>query len=193
MPDAVEIDPAIDENLCRRNSVNHFPPSRAIAFAQAKWQVNTIGMNDTKCADGCQGAKSAARTAVILTAQLQQTGCLRYKALDLHELFPWHKVNWLIVYPYSGMGDSLPPFFKMYTLDYLLALPTNTRISFEKFADALIRKTGLTWGNPEGRFATTALRGSIARMVIFILVAFPRNDVLRKVGAGGRCLTQIFW
>jgi len=84
----------------------------------------------------------------------------------------WYKVNWLIAYSYTGMGEALPRFFKLFTLDDLLALPAKTRIPFEEFADALIEKTGLRWGKQESSFATTALRGSIARMVIHILAAF---------------------
>jgi hypothetical protein len=84
----------------------------------------------------------------------------------------WHKVNWLIAYPFTGMGEALPQFFTLYTLDDLLALPAETRISFEDFAETLIEKTGLTWGAPESFIATTALHGSIARMVIHILAAF---------------------
>jgi hypothetical protein len=77
----------------------------------------------------------------------------------------WYKVNWLIAYSYTGMGDSLPHFFNLFTLDDLLALPVKTRIPFEEFADALIAKTGLTWGAAESSFATTALRGSIAQIL----------------------------
>lgn len=84
----------------------------------------------------------------------------------------WYKVNWLIAYSYTGMGDSLPQFFNLFTLDDLLALPAKTRIPFESFADVLIEKTGLTWGAPESSFATTALRVSISRMVIHILADF---------------------
>jgi hypothetical protein len=88
----------------------------------------------------------------------------------------WHKVNWLIAYPYTGMGEALPQFFNLYTLDDLLALPAETRISFEDFADTLIEKTGLIWGAPDNiianSIATTALHGSIAQMVIHVLAAF---------------------
>jgi hypothetical protein len=102
----------------------------------------------------------------------------------------WHKVDWLIAYPYTGMGDALPQFFNRYTLDELLALPAETYISFEKFADALIEKTGLTWGAPDNSIAmsiaTTALRGSVSRMIIHILADFGatackyRKDPLGK-------------
>jgi hypothetical protein len=88
----------------------------------------------------------------------------------------WNKVNWLIAYPYTGMGKALPRFFKLYTLDDLLALPAETHIAFEEFADTLIEKTGLTWGAPDNiiakSIATSALHGSIERMVIHILADF---------------------
>ena len=88
----------------------------------------------------------------------------------------WYKVNWLIAYSYTGMGDALPQFFNLYTLDELLVLPAETNISFEKFADALIDKTGLTWGTSDNSIAmsisATALRGSISRMIIHILADF---------------------
>jgi len=84
----------------------------------------------------------------------------------------WFKVDWLVAYPYSGMGDDLPEFFSFFTLEDLLALPAKTRISFEKFADALIEKAGLTWGTQHRSFAPSLLRGSIERMVIRVLTDF---------------------
>lgn len=84
----------------------------------------------------------------------------------------WYKVNWLIAYSFTGLGEVLPPFFNLYTLDDLLALPPETRISFENFADTLIKKTGLTWGAPESNIANWALHDSIERMVIDVLAAF---------------------
>ena len=81
----------------------------------------------------------------------------------------WTRVNWLVAYPYEGMGDHLPPFFSVLVQDELLELPVKKRIAFTKFADQLISKAGLTWGAQESDFAQMALRGSIARMVIYIL------------------------
>ncbi|MDZ7292100.1 MAG: hypothetical protein ONB44_05375 [candidate division KSB1 bacterium] len=84
----------------------------------------------------------------------------------------WHKVNWLIAYPFAGMGEALPPFFSLFTLHFLLALPSETLIFFDDFADVVIAQTELTWNAPESSMATSLLHGSIERMVIDILVAF---------------------
>lgn len=83
----------------------------------------------------------------------------------------WYEVNWLVAYPFEGMGDALPPFFNLATLTRLRSLPPGTRISFEEFADGLIEETGLTW-TASVSSAPILLRGSIARMVIYILAAF---------------------
>jgi hypothetical protein len=90
----------------------------------------------------------------------------------------WLKVNWLVAYPYTGMGDALPPFFNLDTLDSLRSLRVGTFVPFDKFADEIIGKTGLTWGARDSSFATSALRGSISRMVISVLADF--NAVERK-------------
>ena len=84
----------------------------------------------------------------------------------------WHQVNWLVAYPFEGMGEELPSSFNVATLAQLRALTTETAISFEAFADALIEKTGLTWTAPDSSAATMLLRSSIARMVIDILANF---------------------
>ena len=84
----------------------------------------------------------------------------------------WHKVNWLVAYPYSGMGDNLPYLFSKTTLAGLRSLPTGTYVSFSDYATKLIGSTGLTWTAQESRFADSALRASIERMVIDILADF---------------------
>jgi hypothetical protein len=84
----------------------------------------------------------------------------------------WYKVNWLVAYPLAGMGDALPYFFSRATLAKLRMLSTGTYVSFSLFADELIGNTGLTWTAPDSRFATSALRGSIERMVIGVLDDF---------------------
>lgn len=88
----------------------------------------------------------------------------------------WFKVDWLVAYPYSGMGDDLPEFFCFFVLDDLLALPPKARMSFKGFADILIEQSGLTWSIP-GSFATELLHKSIERMVIKVLTnAFPGSS-----------------
>jgi len=84
----------------------------------------------------------------------------------------WYRVNWIVAYPYAGMGDRLPLLFSRRTLAYLRSLPTRTSIPFEEFANRLIADTGLTWDAPEQSFAATSLRGAIHRMVIDILDDF---------------------
>lgn len=84
----------------------------------------------------------------------------------------WYGVNWLIAFPFQGMGEALPPDFEQATLARLRALPTDTRIAFEEFADGLIKQTGLKWSKPEGEFAATSLRSSIEQMVVRTLAAF---------------------
>ncbi|MFQ6100303.1 MAG: hypothetical protein ACE5OS_03580 [Anaerolineae bacterium] len=84
----------------------------------------------------------------------------------------WQEVNWLIAYPFAGMGESLPPRFTEITLAHLLSLPANTRIPFEPFADRLIQETGLTWTAPDTTYARMLLQGAIRRMVIGILADF---------------------
>jgi hypothetical protein len=99
----------------------------------------------------------------------------------------WYEVNWLVAYPFEGMGDALPPFFEGVTLDRLRSLSMGTRLSFEEFADGLIEKTRLTWTAPDSTAATMLLRGSIARMVVHILAAFgvvQREYREEPLGAG---------
>ncbi len=84
----------------------------------------------------------------------------------------WYEVNWLVAYPFEGMGDALPPDFNLTTLDHLHSLPIKPHVPFEEFADRLIEKTGLTWTAQDSSVAGMLLRSSIARMVIYILAAF---------------------
>lgn len=84
----------------------------------------------------------------------------------------WKQVNWLIAYPFEGMGESLPPHFRRITLDHLLSLPVDTRIPFGPFADRLIGDTGLKWASRDTTYHRMSLHGAIQRMVIHILAAF---------------------
>ncbi len=84
----------------------------------------------------------------------------------------WKRVNWLIAYPFGGMGESLPPRFEEITLAHLLSLPANTRIPFEPFADRLIQETGLKWTAPDMTYARMSLHSAIRRLVIGILADF---------------------
>ncbi len=86
----------------------------------------------------------------------------------------WYKVNWLVAYPYEGMGEELPDYFNLATLDRLLGLPVGEEIPFEEFADDLIARTGLTWTS--SMYAPESLRGSIAQMVVYVLDNFGVVD-----------------
>lgn len=84
----------------------------------------------------------------------------------------WYEVNWLVAYPFSGMGDDLPPFFNYHALEELLSLRQDARILIDEFAGELMRKTGLVWGASDSDYAGRLLQGSIERMVIYILKNF---------------------
>jgi hypothetical protein len=84
----------------------------------------------------------------------------------------WYEVNWLVAYPFQGMGEALPLFFRRTVLARLLSLPVQRRTPFEPFADELIDETGLTWTAPDSSYAPMLLRGSIDQMVIRVLKKF---------------------
>lgn len=83
----------------------------------------------------------------------------------------WYAVNWLVKYPFEGMGDALPPGFEETTLERMRALPVGERISFEPFADAIIQATGITWGGSPDE-ARPMLRGAVSQMIIDVLADF---------------------
>jgi hypothetical protein len=87
-------------------------------------------------------------------------------------IYWWKHVNWLIAYPFEGMGDDLPPHFEEIALAHLLSLPVEEPIPFEPFADRLIQATGLTWAVADSRFARTLLHDAISRMIVGVLAGF---------------------
>ena len=84
----------------------------------------------------------------------------------------WYEVNWLVAYPYTGMGEFLPPLFNRITLDHLLSVPVGMKLFFEDFANELIEETGLAWTAEDTSAAPMLLRSSIERMVIHIIANF---------------------
>lgn len=84
----------------------------------------------------------------------------------------WHKTNWLVAYPFMGMGEALPTGFNHTTLAHLRALPVSSAIAFEKFADELIAKTGLRWTSQDPTYHTMFLQGAVERMILGILETF---------------------
>jgi hypothetical protein len=84
----------------------------------------------------------------------------------------WEQANWIMAYPFVGMGDRLPHRFEQVTLSHLLSLPVNSHVPFEPFADALIEKGGLTWTSQDKSCHRSLLHGAIQRMVINVLTDF---------------------
>jgi hypothetical protein len=84
----------------------------------------------------------------------------------------WFAVNWLIAYPFAGMGENLPRNFQKTSLAHLQASPVEKWVDFDSFADKLIKATGLKWTSQDKSFHRTALLGAIERMIIDILVNF---------------------
>lgn len=82
----------------------------------------------------------------------------------------WHRVNWLVAYPFAGMGENLPYGFSAAALAHLDLLPTGIETTFRGFADRLLDSTGLVWAARESALADELLRGSIERMIIDVLV-----------------------
>lgn len=99
----------------------------------------------------------------------------------------WHRVDWLVAYPFEGMGRGLPPDFTRIALVHLRALPVGKRTRFEPFADRLIGAGALTWTAQDASFAREALHGAVERMVLSILEDFGAarlEDRRRRLGRG---------
>ncbi len=84
----------------------------------------------------------------------------------------WEAVDWIIAYPFSGMGAGLPHQFKAIALRHLLDLPVGVSIPFEPFADKLIQATGLRWTSEDTSFHQNALRGAVHNILVRILTHF---------------------
>ncbi|MCX7680635.1 MAG: hypothetical protein N2508_01490 [Anaerolineae bacterium] len=89
----------------------------------------------------------------------------------------WSQVNWLIAFPFQGLGETLPPQFKETTLHHLLALPVDTSTSVDAFASRLIKATGLQWRARDSSNAQMFLHAAVSRMVIYILADFGLIEV----------------
>jgi len=104
--------------------------------------------------------------------------------------FWWERVNWLIAYPFEGIGEDLPPRFEETALVQLLALTVDTRIPFESFADRLIQETRLQWTAPDTTYARMLLHGAVQRMVIDVLAHFETLEREYQDKPLGRGTTQ---
>lgn len=84
----------------------------------------------------------------------------------------WHLMDWRMAFPVSGLSGGLPSDFNKITLKRLLELPVGKSISYELFADQLIKETRFTWPSADQTFVNSTMRSAIARMVIFPLADF---------------------
>jgi len=84
----------------------------------------------------------------------------------------WHYEDWRIAFPVSGLAQGLPKDFNKIILKRLLELPVGKSISYEPFADQLIKETRFTWPSVDQTHVNDTLRSAINRMVISPLVQF---------------------
>lgn len=84
----------------------------------------------------------------------------------------WHRVNWGILFPFSGLGDGPPSGFGQHTRTCLLALPVGESVAFQSLADDLIKKSGISWPIENQTSARNILRSAVKRMVVDPLVDF---------------------
>lgn len=104
----------------------------------------------------------------------------------------WYHVNWLIAYPYQGMGEQLPFDFPYYTVHRLLSLPVEQSVLFRDFADRLIERTLLRWESENMARARDSLRSSIRRMVIDVLERFQAVETqMKKVPLGNSSYQEL--
>jgi hypothetical protein len=84
----------------------------------------------------------------------------------------WHYEDWRIAFPVSGLSGGLPSDFNKIALKCLLELPIGKSISYEPFADQLIKETRFTWPSIDQTFVNDTMRSAIERMVILPLIEF---------------------
>ena len=84
----------------------------------------------------------------------------------------WYQTDWRIAFPVSGLDRGLPKGFASISLKRLLDLPVGKSISYEPFADQLIKETRFTWPSLDQDVSKSIRRSAIARMVIYPLANF---------------------
>lgn len=84
----------------------------------------------------------------------------------------WHLMDWRMAFSVSGLSQGLPSDFNKITLKHLRELPVGKSISYEPFADQLIKETRFTWPSLDQTFVNNTMRSAIERMVILPLVEF---------------------
>jgi hypothetical protein len=84
----------------------------------------------------------------------------------------WYQTDWRIAFPVSGLDGGLPKGFDSISLKRLLELPVGKSISYEPFADQLIKETCFTWASLDQDASKSIRRSAIARLVIYPLANF---------------------
>ena len=83
-----------------------------------------------------------------------------------------YHVNWLICFPYEGMGDYLPDGFEELVFRNLMKLELGKPEPFKPFAKRLIKEGRLTWKCPGLVHEERLLVAAVERMVIRIMEKF---------------------
>jgi hypothetical protein len=84
----------------------------------------------------------------------------------------WYQTDWRIAFPVSGLDGGLPKGFDTISLKRLLELPVGKSISYEPFADKLIKETHFNWPSVDQTFTQNILRSAVAWLVIYPLSHF---------------------
>ena len=104
----------------------------------------------------------------------------------------WYDVNWLVAFPFEGMGDELPFLLNDVTVAYLSSLHVGKSVVFAEFADTLVEKAGLKWTPENSGYAMMRLRWSIERMVIDVLSDFGAvRRECREEPLGQRTISEL--
>jgi hypothetical protein len=81
------------------------------------------------------------------------------------------KANWAIAVPYLD-DEDLPYDYSSLTLEQLMELSVGKPITFEHFADQMIKKSGLQWDSPNKDNASRTLHSIIERTLVDPLADF---------------------
>jgi len=84
----------------------------------------------------------------------------------------WWRTDWILAFPFSGIGESLPEQFQSNALKLLIQQPGQTSIRYKPFADRLIKMSGLQWSEPGSENADMFLHSAVEHMLIDPLAEF---------------------
>lgn len=78
----------------------------------------------------------------------------------------WTQINWAIASPYSFGDGYMPSGFSKNAIRHLLDLPIETQVTFDLFADDLIKDAGLIWSIQDQDSAHRILRSMMKWTVV---------------------------